>query len=172
MASKIEHVFVYGTLLPGDVRFPMMRPFVVDDGWADTVRGRLFDTGLDYPALVLDDTDTDIGGETLGAAGSSGVATPQTATAPLVIGRTFTLLAATIDEALDVLDEVEGVVGGRYRRVAVTTATGVAAWAYEYGGDLELTWIESGDWLRHRPPDRARPLAPPAAEPADERSTR
>src|SRR5690606_16989747 len=44
--TVISHLFVYGTLRPGDVRWPMLAPWVVDDGRDDTVAGLLFDTGL------------------------------------------------------------------------------------------------------------------------------
>jgi gamma-glutamylcyclotransferase (GGCT)/AIG2-like uncharacterized protein YtfP len=124
-------VFVYGTLRPGDCRWHFLEPFV-GDGWADSAPGRIFDTGLDYPAAVF-------GGE------------------GTILGHTFELLATTAAEALDVLDEVEGVVEGEYRRVAIRTAAGRTAWAYEYGGGLELRPIVSGDWFLHRPPsDRSR----------------
>jgi gamma-glutamylcyclotransferase (GGCT)/AIG2-like uncharacterized protein YtfP len=53
--------------------------------------------------------------------------------------------------ALDVLDEVEGIVEGEYVRVTVRTARGVDAWAYASGADLDLTPIPSGDWFQHRP---------------------
>jgi gamma-glutamylcyclotransferase (GGCT)/AIG2-like uncharacterized protein YtfP len=125
----IGHVFVYGTLRPGDVRWRVLEPFVVDDGFADSVSGRLFDTGFDYPAAVF---------------GPSGT----------IHGQTFSLLAASIDHALAVLDEVEDVVGGEYRRVAVRTVLGIAAWSYAYGSGLDLTPIPSGDWFVHRPPPR------------------
>jgi gamma-glutamylcyclotransferase (GGCT)/AIG2-like uncharacterized protein YtfP len=120
-----HHVFVYGTLRPGDVRWPLLRPFVVDEGWPDEVGGQLFDTGLDYPAAVFD-------------AGHTG----------WVVGHTFTLLDHDADRALAVLDEEEDTVLGLYRRVRVTTRRGVGAWAYAYGSGLELTLIRSGDWFR------------------------
>ena len=50
----IDHVFVYGTLRPGDVRWSFLEPFVTDDGAADSVVGSLFDTGEDYPAATFD----------------------------------------------------------------------------------------------------------------------
>jgi gamma-glutamylcyclotransferase (GGCT)/AIG2-like uncharacterized protein YtfP len=56
--------------------------------------------------------------------------------------------------ALEVLDEVEGVVDGEYTRQIVRTGRGVDAWAYAGGADLTLTPIASGDWFRHRPPSR------------------
>ena len=124
---QLRHVFVYGTLRPGDVRWPFLRPFVVDEGWSDTIAGRLFDTGLDYPAAVLDER-AEPGGT--------------------IVGQTFGLLEASIERCLAVLDAEEGTVGGLYRRVSVTTGRGVAAYAYEYGTGLDLVEIESGDWFR------------------------
>jgi gamma-glutamylcyclotransferase (GGCT)/AIG2-like uncharacterized protein YtfP len=126
---EIRHVFVYGTLRPGDVRWHLLAPFVVDDGWTDTVTGELFDTGLDYPAAVFNDRGT-------------------------IRGHTFALLGTSIGRALDVLDEVEGIVDGEYSRVVVRTRRGVTAWAYASGDGLDLTPIPSGDWFQHRPPLR------------------
>ena len=123
----ITHLFVYGTLRPGDVRWPLLEPFVVDDGWPDLTSGELFDTGLDYPAAIF---------------GGNG----------RITGRTFALLEASLDRALARLDEIEDVVGGEYSRVVVRTGRGLHAWAYAYGSGLELTPIPSGDWLLHRPP--------------------
>ena len=121
-----EFLFVYGTLRPGDLRWRFLAPFVVDDGWLDSVPGQLFDTGLDYPAAVFDQAGT-------------------------IRGHTFGLLAESSDRALEVLDEIEGVVDGGFARVMVRTARGVEAWAYAGGSGLELTLIESGDWFVHRP---------------------
>ena len=118
----LPHLFVYGTLRPGDVRWSFLAPWVVDDGFDDAVTGRLYDTGLDYPAAVFGD-----GG--------------------LVAGRTYELHRETLQEALRIIDDEEDTVLGRYRRVAVRTAGGVRAWAYEYGTGLELTPIPSGDWF-------------------------
>jgi gamma-glutamylcyclotransferase (GGCT)/AIG2-like uncharacterized protein YtfP len=121
-----HHVFVYGTLRPGDVRWHFLEPFVVDVGVADSVPGQLFDTGFDYPAAVFNDVGT-------------------------IIGHTFALLEASAERALAVLDDVEDVVGGEYSRVTVRTRLGIDAWAYAYGSGLDLTPIPSGDWLAHRP---------------------
>ncbi len=123
----IGYVFVYGTLRPGDVRWRFLEPFVVDEGWADTVTGELFDTGLDYPAAVFGRRGT-------------------------IHGRTLALLDESRDRALDVLDEIEGIVDGEYSRVVVRTGRDVEAWAYASGDGLTLTPIPSGDWLAHRPP--------------------
>ena len=55
---SIVHVFVYGTLRPGDVRWSYLEPFVTDGGIADSVDGSLFDTGEDYPAATFAPTPT------------------------------------------------------------------------------------------------------------------
>jgi gamma-glutamylcyclotransferase (GGCT)/AIG2-like uncharacterized protein YtfP len=121
--ERRDHLFVYGTLRPGDVRWSFLRPWVLDDGVDDHVGGRLFDTGLDYPAA------------TFGTGGT-------------IVGRTYRLRADSIDEALRIIDEEEDTVLGLYQRVGVTTGRGIEAWAYEYGDGLTLTPIESGDWFR------------------------
>lgn len=117
-----SHLFVYGTLRPGDVRWPLLARFVADDGADDSAPGRVFDTGLDYPAAVF---------------GGDGA----------IRGRTYVLRDDRLDEALAVLDEEEDTVAGLYRRVQVTTGRGTVAWAYEYGTGLDLTPIPSGDWF-------------------------
>jgi gamma-glutamylcyclotransferase (GGCT)/AIG2-like uncharacterized protein YtfP len=120
---------VYGTLRPGDVRWHILEPFVIGEGSPDTVSGELFDTGLDYPAAIF------------GHAGT-------------IHGLAYELHVASQARCLAVLDHVEDTVEGLYRRVEVTTHTGLAAWSYEYGAGLQLTPIPSGDWLAHHPPQR------------------
>lgn len=119
-------MFVYGTLRPGDVRWQFLAPFVVDEGWDDSVTGRLFDTGLDYPAAVLDDR-AEPGGT--------------------IFGRTYALLDTSLDRCLSVLDAEEDTVGGCYRRIVTTTEVGIPAYVYEYGDGLDLVPIDSGDWF-------------------------
>lgn len=130
MPGKVGHLFVYGTLQPGEPRWSFLEPFVVDDGWPDTVNGRLFDSGLNYPAAIFD-RRAQPGGT--------------------IIGRTYALLDASLSRCLAVLDEEEGTVAGEYLRVVVTTGEGVAAYAYEYGAGLELTPIDSGNWFTRHP---------------------
>ena len=120
--APIVHLFVYGTLRPGDVRWTVLERFVADDGVDDHVTGDLFDTGLDYPAAVF------------GGVGR-------------ILGRTYELRADVLDEALSVIDEEEDTVLGLYRRVSLMTGRGMRAWAYEYGDGLTLTPIASGDWF-------------------------
>ena len=120
------HLFAYGTLLPGEPRWHFLQPYVVDDGVADAVVGMLFDTGEGYPAAVFD----------------------ATAGAPTaILGRVFELVVDRLDDALAVLDDVEGAVGGMYHRVEQVTVTGRAVWTYQYGGGLALRPIISGSWF-------------------------
>jgi len=120
--NGLTHLFVYGTLRPGDVRWSFLEPWVVDDGVEDSVVGRLYDTGLGYPAAIFGD-----GG--------------------LVVGRAYELRHTTLEDALRVIDEEEDTVLGLYRRVEVATTNGRRAWAYEYGSGLDLTPIPTGDWF-------------------------
>ena len=122
--EPMSHLFVYGTLLPGEVRWTHLAPFVTDDGIPDTAAGELFDTGLGYPAARFGEPHR-------------------------IVGRTFALVGETLDDALARLDEIEGAVAGLYRRTRVVTHRGVTAWAYEYGGGLALERIASGSW-QHR----------------------
>lgn len=117
-----ERLFVYGTLRPGDCRWELLEPYVADEGITDTVKGTLYDTGLDYPAA-------DFNGD------------------GLVHGMHFGLTEATRERALRELDIVEDTVDGLYRRVRLRTSAGFEVWAYEYGTGLNLTLIPSGDWF-------------------------
>jgi gamma-glutamylcyclotransferase (GGCT)/AIG2-like uncharacterized protein YtfP len=117
-------VFVYGTLMVGHCRWPILEPFV-EGGVAGAVRsrvaGRLFDTGLDYPAARFD-------------------------LVGVIHGQTFVLRSDRASEALGVLDEVEGGVEGDYHRVAVETEAGVTAWSYQFGGEIEGLPDLDGRW--------------------------
>jgi gamma-glutamylcyclotransferase (GGCT)/AIG2-like uncharacterized protein YtfP len=120
-------LFVYGTLRRGDVRWPLLAPYVVSQvPLPDEVDGTLYDTGQDYPAARF---------------GTGGT----------IRGEVFTIRDDRLDECLQHMDVVEGTVAGLYRRLALVTISGRAVWAYEYGAGLGLTPIPSGDWLQHRP---------------------
>lgn len=121
----VHHLFVYGTLRPGDVRWSFLAPWVADDGVADSVPGTLHDTGLGYPAAIFEP-------------GRS-----------VVIGLTYRLVAETMIEALELIDAEERSVPGGFERIEVTTAHGTPAWAYQYGGGLDVVTIPGGDWT-HR----------------------
>jgi gamma-glutamylcyclotransferase (GGCT)/AIG2-like uncharacterized protein YtfP len=118
----IAHLFVYGTLRPGQQRWPFLEPYVTDEGQDTTVVGALYNTGNDYPAARFDRAGT-------------------------IHGRVYPLHLDRLDEALELLDEVEGAVVDLFRRVAIATSTGIEAWAYEYCGETTFPAIASGNWL-------------------------
>ena len=95
---EIDQVFCYGTLLPGQERWQFLAPFVVAHE-PDQIAGRLYDTGLGYPAAFFDRVG-------------------------VLQGDRFRLDPARLHEALSLLDEVEGAVEGMYHRIAAVTATG------------------------------------------------
>ena len=119
-------LFAYGTLLPGEPRWQFLAPYVVDEGTPAVVRGTLYDTGEGYPAAMFNTDSTEH---------------------EIVKGRVFVLRGESLDEAIAVLDDVEGAVEGGYARVRVTTIDGDEAWAYQYGGGLALEPIVGGSWI-------------------------
>ena len=120
--SVVDEVFCYGTLLPGEQRWPFLAPFVLEEE-PDQVSGRLYDTGLGYPAALFDRVG-------------------------IIHGMRFRLESACLSEALALLDEIEGAVDGLYHRVFLVTAMGFGVHAYQYGGDLQgLIDLPDGDWL-------------------------
>ena len=78
----IDEVFCYGTLLPGEERWPFLAPFVLGHE-PDQVNGRIYDTGLGYPAALFDRVG-------------------------IIHGVRFRLEPQRLSEALSLLDEVEG----------------------------------------------------------------
>lgn len=100
-------IFVYGTLMPGEARWPALAPYAV--GWERvTATGRLWDTGRGYPAVRFEPG----GGE--------------------VPGILVTIDPPRVAEVLDLLDGIEDE-GRLYRRVEVVTSGG-PAYAYEWLG--------------------------------------
>jgi gamma-glutamylcyclotransferase (GGCT)/AIG2-like uncharacterized protein YtfP len=77
----ITHLFVYGTLRPGQQRWPFLEPFVTDEGHYESVVGTLYDTGHGYPAAKFDRSGT-------------------------IFGRVYPLNLDRLDEGLKLLDEV------------------------------------------------------------------
>jgi gamma-glutamylcyclotransferase (GGCT)/AIG2-like uncharacterized protein YtfP len=110
-------VFVYGTLLPGQWYWSRISAWV--DTWEPAqVRGKLYDTGLGYPAAAF---------------GNEGV----------IYGVLVHFRPGTHDRARAVIDEIEGE-GHEYRRVQVSTVEGRDAAAYEWIRDpSSLTQIMS-----------------------------
>lgn len=102
-----DAVFVYGTLRPGESRWSALASFAAAAEEA-TVGGQVYDTGAGYPAAVF--------GDGLG----------------IVAGWRVRLLDGRSDEALGVLDEIEGE-GTLFARVVVATSAG-SAFAYEWLG--------------------------------------
>ncbi len=127
-------LFVYGTLLPHQPQWALLRQYVTDEGWETAVPGRLFDTGLGYPVADFEPS--------------------QLSPEDHVIGYAFTLLHASAQSALTSLDRYEEVDLGLYRRLLVTTTEGTSCWTYSLGPQASdhfahLTLIESGDWVRY-----------------------
>ena len=103
-------LFVYGTLMPGHLRWEVLEPHAV--GWRPAaVEGHLYDTGRGWPAAVF---------------------TPGE---DLVRGWAVDLRPEVVDVVMAHLDEVEGVDRGAFRRVDVALLGGEPAVAYELGPD-------------------------------------
>lgn len=124
------HLFIYGTLIPGEERWHFLEPFVAEGRapTADQAHGHLFDTGLDYPAARFDATNT---------------------IADCFEGLLIPLAAELADEAMELLDEVEGEPEGLYHRVVIHTVGGTRAWSYQYGQSVDdLRRLHGGSWIR------------------------
>ena len=104
-------VFVYGTLLPTESRWPLLEPFALGTR-PGTVGGRLFDTGRGYPCAQF--------------TGSGSIP-----------GAIVDIDPDRVEEVLTLLDEVEGVAFGLYERVVVTTTDGELVWSYAWDGDMD-----------------------------------
>jgi gamma-glutamylcyclotransferase (GGCT)/AIG2-like uncharacterized protein YtfP len=123
VSEAAARVFVYGTLMPGESRWPALEPFAT--GWGPaTARGHLWDTGHGYPAVRFDDD---------GAA---------------IAGFLVTIDAERLPDAIAVLDRVEGE-GALYRRVEVATSAGLAT-SYEWLGSTEGLVPLAYGWARRQ----------------------
>lgn len=116
-----SHVFVYGTLLPGHLRWPSIRRWVVAHH-DDTVAGRLYDTGHGYPAACFDEPGA-------------------------VPGRVLALAAGAEVRVLALLDRIEG---PDYERRLVTTGTGGRAVTYHWVGPRGALLPLDGRWPADR----------------------
>lgn len=110
MPEGLRQVFVYGTLMPGQLRWPGLERFATGVQRA-TAWGRIWDTGLGYPAAVFD-----AGGGT-------------------IPGFLVTLEPDLAAVAVDALDRIEGE-GALFRRVTVRTSGGQAI-SYEWLGSTD-----------------------------------
>jgi gamma-glutamylcyclotransferase (GGCT)/AIG2-like uncharacterized protein YtfP len=106
-------VFVYGTLMPGHLRWEVLAPHAAEHRAAE-VTGMLWDTGRGWPALQVAD-------ELIERRGLDRRAVP---------GHLVRLTDEAAARVLDTLDEIEGVDRGLYRRVLVAV-DGTEAWTYE-----------------------------------------
>ena len=110
-------IFVYGTLMPGRLRWPIIEPHVVGRREA-TISGSLLDTGRGYPGVRLDGLH-------------------------LVHGWRLVLAPNAASAAIRRLDQVEG---PDYRRVVVPTSAGPAE-AYEWlRDDPSERLLPEGRW--------------------------
>jgi gamma-glutamylcyclotransferase (GGCT)/AIG2-like uncharacterized protein YtfP len=101
-------LFVYGTLMPGHLRWAVLEPHAVS--WRPAaVEGHLYDTGQGWPAAVFTPGDD------------------------LVRGWAVDLDTAVVEVVMAHLDEVEGVDQGLFRRVEVHLLGGEPVVAYELG---------------------------------------
>jgi gamma-glutamylcyclotransferase (GGCT)/AIG2-like uncharacterized protein YtfP len=123
MEPGARAVFVYGTLMPGELRWQALAPFA--EVWEDaTTEGRLWDTANGYPAATFERCEASIPG--------------------VVVW----IHADRWDQAVRRLDEIEGE-GSLYRRVQVKTSVGPAI-SYEWlGTTTGLRALPSG-WRRRR----------------------
>lgn len=143
-------VFVYGTLMPGHLRWGLIAPFAVSHQ-AATARGQMYDTGKGWPAARFDPSTSD--GLQAG---------PE---APVVHGWLVELAPASASTLMGQLDDVEGAVaadehgtypdtgpaGGvpEYRRVQIQTTDGAKAWAYQALA-VRQGWTAIAEWTGQR----------------------
>jgi gamma-glutamylcyclotransferase (GGCT)/AIG2-like uncharacterized protein YtfP len=117
--TTVRAVFVYGTLLPGESRWPILAPYVAEVAEA-TAAGRLFDTGRGYPGARF-------GG-------------------PFSIpGAWMRIADEQWHSVLEILDGVESE-GVLYRRKEVATTAGPAV-SYEWLGDTSALPELPAGWL-------------------------
>jgi gamma-glutamylcyclotransferase (GGCT)/AIG2-like uncharacterized protein YtfP len=101
-----SRLFVYGTLMPGRLRWPLLAPFATGHRPAEAA-GHLFDSGQGWPVAVF-----------------------CAESAAVISGVLVDLEATRLVECLRVIDEVEDTATDELRRVAIVTLAGEPAWAY------------------------------------------
>jgi gamma-glutamylcyclotransferase (GGCT)/AIG2-like uncharacterized protein YtfP len=106
-AAVPPRLFVYGTLQPGRLRWPLLAPSTTGHRPA-TAPGTLHDTGNGWPVAVFGAVDG------------------------VVPGVLVDVDPDRLDETLALLDHVEGTVAGLLVRVVVATTDGATAWAYHW----------------------------------------
>ena len=122
-------MFVYGTLMPGHLRWSLIEPFA-DRHHPAAVPGQLYDTGRGYPAARFAPHHRD---RAVGADGR-----------PTILGVVVDLAPDRRAETLRLLDQIEG---ADYRRRLLSTTAGRACWSYEWVGELgHLSELADGRW--------------------------
>ncbi len=120
-AQEATHYFMYGTMMPGHLRYPEIDDFV-GSTTRDGVAGHLFDSGAGYPAAKFDAGETEVEGYLL------------------------RILPGEEAEAARTIAEQEG---NLFRPVTVETRGGTEAIAYEWVGSTEgLEELPDGVWDR------------------------
>ncbi len=126
--SRLQHVFVYGTLMRGESRWPQLEPWSSSPVQQGKISGRLYNLGS-FPGLRLDEHGT-VHGE---------------------VHR-----CEDIEQALEILDRVEGHNAGSLREglyvrvpVSVRTSEGtVWAWTYVINeAPHPSTRLQDGRWI-------------------------
>jgi len=121
-----DHLFVYGTLLPGHLRWGLLEPYATAVEPA-TVGGELWDTGNGWPAADFDPTSKS-----------------------LVPGVVVTFERNDLNRLLGSLDSMEGVSNpprpgtDPYLRIRVSV-TGVEAWTY-HATSIAKNWQRCDSW--------------------------
>jgi gamma-glutamylcyclotransferase (GGCT)/AIG2-like uncharacterized protein YtfP len=119
-------LFVYGTLMPGRLRWPLLEPYAIAHRPAD-VPGTIYDSGRGWPvAKFFATTDT---AKLFATTDTAKFFAPAAACVPGVLVEVDPLSLA---ECLEIIDEVEDTATDLLRRVVVTTTVGARAWAYHY----------------------------------------
>lgn len=127
--GRHDALFVYGTLMPGHLRWAMLAPHAVD--WRPAVvPGTLYDTGNGWPAAVFGLTPTE----------------------RLVPGWVVWLSAGTLEIVLPDLDEMEGIGSvpdprvDPYVRIRVPIDAVTEAWSY-HATRTRSSWRVIDAWL-------------------------
>lgn len=132
--GSLDLLFVYGTLMPGHLRWPMLERWALEWGEAE-VGGTLWDTGAGWPAARFASV---VGDDLAGDAGEVD---------PVVPGRWVRFEPVVLHRLLGELDAMEGIgptpdpTLDPYERIVVEVPSAGRAWAYH------ATWIDPR-WLR------------------------